>query len=115
MPGENLTFATKGEALKAGFIPAKVRTVERYRGGRIYIADVSGPNAFGYEFALRAELNGRTLGTFALSRSIWLTEARNRIGQPGAFTVMFAPEDFDRGLRAAREAIDKALERSEGA
>ena len=58
------------------------------------VADVSGPNACGYAFALR-RYDGKIL---AKASSIWFTEATNKLGRPGAWAMMFRAEDVDAAL-----------------
>ena len=67
------TFATKADAIAAGWVPASGI-------GK----DISGLNSFGYTF----ELNG------AQSTTIWLTEEKNKIGQKGCFIPMFRYDAF---------------------
>ena len=61
------------------------------------VADVSGPNAYGYSYALR-RYDGAVL---AEASCIWLTEGTNQIGRTGAWPMMFRREDVDAALSEA--------------
>jgi len=65
------SYLTYDDARNDGWVPARSLSEAR---------DVSGPNAFGYTYALP---NG------ARSTSIWCSQERNQIGRLGAFWVMF--------------------------
>ena len=123
------TFNTKQEMASAGFIPARQRLIENYKGCDIYSSDVSGPNSFGYVFAITVRFpdydHNHPYGPgsghsqywadnfynvhFAYSTKVWLSQEKNKIGSLGAFSVQYAPDAYENGLRAARDAIGKYI------
>jgi hypothetical protein len=67
------TFATKEDAIAAGYRPVNRKTAK----------DTSGPNSFGYDFQ---DSEGNETVT------VWLTEEKNKLGQKGCFLPMYPPK-----------------------
>jgi hypothetical protein len=118
---------TYEQALAAGYTPGTIVTM--YRGFCIRRADVSGGNSFGYTFALvvridqfdRLELDySDVIGLchdegfrplqYARTTSLWLKDGLNQLRKPGSFAVLFAPEDWQRGMDMAKAAIDRWMD-----
>lgn len=78
------TFATKADALDAGYVTAKSGIGPH--GGRV--RDTSGPGEFGYAYTEY----GPDGSAICESVTVWLTDDLNKAGRPGAFAVMFPPD-----------------------
>lgn len=105
------SFQTFEDAILAGYTAGE--TI-RYRGFEIRRKDVSGPHSCGYVFAIHVRLDPYELHewsefgdrTFGTSESVLLTQARNKIGQAGAFRPLFSGEVWRQGISDAKRAID---------
>ncbi len=121
-------FSTHSEMLTSGFVSTDERVIEDYKGCEIRSTDVSGASSFGCAFAITvstpAYANDHPYGVdsgsgessywaeniydkrFAVSTNVWLTDELNAVKKPGCVSVKYAPQDYQRGLVAARSAID---------
>lgn len=113
------TFATHADAIDAGYVYCPRHT---YREFILSVSDVSGPNSFGYDYALTAhgaddtpasESAAVTMGEFGLRRygpasvSLWFTESRNKMDTMGAFSAgWWLSADFDAACIEFRAAVD---------
>lgn len=105
------SFNTLEDATRAGYTAGE--TI-RYRGFEIRRTDVSGPHSWGYAFAIQVRLDPYAIHpwselgdrTFGNSESVFLTQAKNKIGQAGAFRQLFSGEVWRQGVSDATRAID---------
>ncbi len=121
-------FATRDEALAAGYVPPKSVKEERYRHGKIIVGDVSGPNARGYRFAIVASLPyyiarniqpdehstfWTLVGVFGSTVDVSVGDIHVHPFEPGGYhiLVLFDPD----ALREAREAARKCIDEIEDA
>lgn len=118
-------FATKAQAIEAGFTPARHGLIERYRQFEIYSCDVSGGKSEGYRFALTivyplifsevdevgepewGMLHFAKSENFAKSVTVWMDEEKNRIGSLGACCEMYQPGDVESAVATAKAQIDQ--------
>ncbi|MCA2998775.1 MAG: hypothetical protein ING75_09260 [Rhodocyclaceae bacterium] len=112
-------FNTSSDAQNAGFVPAKHRTLEKYRGFKIQCVDVSCNNSFGYDFAITVFLSSELdaalfindvklpIDHYARSCTLWLADDLNKLRRAGCFAAFFDPNDYRDGLARARASIDR--------
>lgn len=113
-----MSFSTHTEMRSAGYIPAKSLRGS-YRGFAIRAQDVSGPNAYGYEFAaVLVPMHRLDQAAFNFSadhplrqhlgraESVWLRDDLNAMHQPGCFVMAFSPAVVDEIMETAMALID---------
>ncbi len=107
-------FPNLQAAKDAGYMSPKGIHIEHGKGG-VFVQDVSGASSFGYSYALRAYVSWETNGlervensseVFAKTTTVFLSEAKNAIGNSGAFVELFRPDDMSRGVASAKVWID---------
>jgi hypothetical protein len=107
-----IAFQTTTDAVAAGYRPARKGLIERYNGAEIVVADTSGPDAFGYSFAICAKANTRSWPIYkfspalAESVSIVLKSERNKINASGCVGQFFKIADYEAAIETARAYID---------
>lgn len=107
-------FATLNDAKAAGYVSPKGVRIEHGKGG-IFVKDISGSSSYGYSYALCAYVAWDSNGldrmeyseeAFAKTITVSLSSEKNALGNTGAFTELFSPEEFARGVKAAKVWID---------
>jgi len=109
------SFPSVTDAIDAGYTRASKRGLGVHRGYDIIIADESGPNLFGYRFAVWAlpdlehlRQGYTNLGPFGYTVEVW-TQDRNQLGRPGSFRPMFPPDELARAIDEAHTSIDRVF------
>lgn len=117
-----IRFSTKAAAIAAGWEQlCNPCAIHNYRGFYLFSADVSGPGAYGYDYALQIGwdfLSDKWLNSprpddsicsanLARAHDLEFTEQRNRLGRLGCFsTGWYTAEE----IRNAREKMERLVD-----
>lgn len=118
----SLRFRNFADAERAGYHPARAGVLQHHgETGRVRLVDDSDGSArgdhyvvIGYHRATDGFGDWRVVyRSRRVTVTVWSQFDRNKLGQPGAFSVRLEPERFGRAMREAREAIDATASKGE--
>jgi hypothetical protein len=102
-PKNERYWKTCSEAENHGWVTP--HSADIYLRDGLYVRDVSGPNWFGYDFAVIDIATDKELLT---TTTLWYSDEKNQIGKIGAFDPRFHITDLRR-LRPSKAGKKKAL------
>lgn len=94
------TYKTIADVEAAGYT---VRLTSRHlANGGIRIVDISGPNCFGYDFAVHKITDDGCTAEVPVGKSFYLSEEKNRVGQTGVVVIRATPEEIDAAIETVK-------------
>ncbi len=118
-------YTTSDAMFAAGYTRAHSGWIIKHRDIYIEVRDTSRGSSHGYHYGIFAvpafdspiwnsakarQFDELAKRSFAESVTVNLTEELNRANKPGCCVCAFAPGDYQRGIEAAKSAIDAALD-----